>query len=103
MYVTNLTRGSVLLPNGRDLVTWLEVSNEELEALKKYEGTLLSISSTKPKDSKEAPKSLPIEDPVEAIGSTSLSDLMKPEPVSVEVPEDAEVKEEKKPTKKSGK
>lgn len=48
MYIVNLTEGSILLPNGQDLVTWLEVSKEEAEQLEKYKGTLLDITSTKP-------------------------------------------------------
>ncbi len=106
MYVINLTTGSVLLPSGRDLVTWIEVDKEEAESLRKYEGTLLSISATKPLDLKVEPKQLPIEKPMAEEGTTSLAEALKPTAVPVETPEEEVVVVEpvtEKKSKKSGK
>lgn len=107
MYIENLTQGSVLLPNGLDLVTWMEVTAEEAESLKKYDGTLLKISSTKPLGLGKASVALPVEEDATQGGSASLSDLVKPaeEPVieaavPVDAAADAPAETEKKSSKK---
>lgn len=77
MFVKNLTDGSVLLPNGRDLITWLEITEEEAIAWKFYDGNLFKISKTKPTDSKESNSGPKIEDAASLGGVNSLAEALK--------------------------
>lgn len=103
MYVINNTEGSVLLPNGQDLVTWLAVTDEDAVALAKYDGGILKLSKTKPKEEKTSVP-LPIEESVVDQGFTSLSDALKKEDETPpEAPSPSETAAPAPAAKKTGK
>lgn len=78
MYVVNLSEGSVVLPSGHELVTWLEVLDSELPALKRYEGTLLKFSKTKPGEVEKEAAGFPVEDVlVQQGGTETLAEALK--------------------------
>ena len=78
MYVINLSEGSVVLPSGHELVTWLEVLDSEIPALKRYEGTLLKLSKTKPGEVVKEAAGFPVEDVlVQQGGTETLAEALK--------------------------
>lgn len=108
MYVINLSNGSVILPSGHELVTWLEVLDSEVPSLKRYEGTLLKLSKTKPVDGERESVPLPVEDGfAQQGGNDSLAEAMKTvkeRNEAVKEPEaEQEVIDDKVPAKKSKK